>query len=212
MKALKITTTDEVKLIDIEDDYKAIQEAIDGRFDVVRLPSPGDLMLVDDEGRLKGKPLNKIATVLAQREDIIGDVLIVSEQGEDFGDVNIGMYFIAEVIQKGIKGEHLKKGGENVPIRIDYSSTAASKEKELAVRSKLPGVDPIEDLRQMVIACANELLEGIHLYQDDLFLYCAAMNHLIEALMTQLTDRQKELYEHLATHTNVITAVKKVSL
>lgn len=212
MKALKITTSDEVDLIEIENDYKAIQEAIDGHFEVVRLPSPGDLMLVDDEGKFKGKPLNKIATVLAQREDIVGDVLIVSEQGEDFGDVDFQICIIAEAIQRCVKGEHLKKGGENVLIRIDYSPAAASKEKELVVRSKLPGVDPVKDLRQMVVACENELLEGIHLYQSDLFLYCAAMNHLIESLVTQLTDRQKELYEHLITHTNVITAVKKVSL
>lgn len=61
-----------------------LQTAVGGNIEIVRL-SKNLLMVLDEEGKLKDKPLNLIATrlyrVLAKIDDyIVGDVLIVPAQ------------------------------------------------------------------------------------------------------------------------------------
>jgi len=52
-----------------------IQKTIDGYFEVISVPNCHNILLVDEEGCLKDKPINVLASTLAQRE-IVGDVIL----------------------------------------------------------------------------------------------------------------------------------------
>lgn len=60
-----------------------LQEAVGGYIELLVLPC-GDFLYLDEEGKLKGKPLNKRATLLgrsagiASTDYIVGDVIVVS--------------------------------------------------------------------------------------------------------------------------------------
>ena len=72
---------------------KAMQEAVGGYIEIIRLPKPCrlfglhvlvdgfDLMVLDEEGKLKSKPVNEIATMIADNPNdyIVGDVLIAED-------------------------------------------------------------------------------------------------------------------------------------
>ena len=70
---------------EIENTLEALQHAVGGYIETVPLPA-GGVMIVDEEGRLKGKPDNAIAS-LAAGIGIVGDALIVGVDGEEFCDV-----------------------------------------------------------------------------------------------------------------------------
>lgn len=206
MKALKITTSNEMEVIDIENDCKAIQEALGGRFEVVHLPTPDDLMLVDEEGRLKDKPVNKLASVLAQREDIVGDALLVTERGEEFGDVDPGLVMVVDQLLYALKGRQLHKYNGSPCIRIN-DTPVGSKEKELAIRARFHEGDEMDELQKMISVCEDELISGVPFHREDLFMYCVAMNNLIEILLMQMTDNQKALYRKLSERCKVTAFV-----
>ena len=83
MKALFINQA--AKLIDIQNELEALQEAIGGYIESITLDY-GAVMIVDEEGRLKGKPLNDLASIIAGTS-IVGKALIVGCDGEEFSDV-----------------------------------------------------------------------------------------------------------------------------
>lgn len=56
-----------------------IQTTIDGYFEVVKVPFCHNILLVDEEGKLKNKPINVLASTLAQKE-IVGDVILCTYQ------------------------------------------------------------------------------------------------------------------------------------
>ena len=72
---------------------KAMQEAVGGYIEIIRLPKTcrlsglhvlldgADLMVLDEEGKLKSKPVNEIATMIADNPNdyIVGDVLIAED-------------------------------------------------------------------------------------------------------------------------------------
>lgn len=84
MKALRIEGGI-VKLDYIEDDLRALQNAVGGYIETVGLIDDA-VMIVDEEGRLKGKPYNQIASLIAQT-GIVGTALIVGVDGDEFDDV-----------------------------------------------------------------------------------------------------------------------------
>lgn len=68
---------------------KTLQRVVGGYIEVVHLKE-GGLMVLDEEGKLKDKPINQIATdmtreILAPSDVIVGDVVILSkEEAADF--------------------------------------------------------------------------------------------------------------------------------
>lgn len=103
MKTLKITTDNKISVVDVNfSDFKAIQQAIGGYFETVKTQKLWDyfkapvIMLVDEEGLIKGLSLNAAASIFYGVEDhgciIAGDVIFGLVLGEDvigFGDRDV---------------------------------------------------------------------------------------------------------------------------
>lgn len=88
---IKITPNGIVEKIDCEDitlDY--LQSAVDGYIETLRIKDAPDrclIMIIDEEGKLKNKPVNELAGEIAYikfDDYIVGDVVIVKEQDGDF--------------------------------------------------------------------------------------------------------------------------------
>lgn len=83
IKALRITGI--IEFVDVENELSALQREVDGWIETITLEH-GGVMIVDEEGRLKHKRFNLLAT-LAAGQTIVGDALIVGQDGEEFSDV-----------------------------------------------------------------------------------------------------------------------------
>lgn len=93
MKTVKVTTDNEVSIIDVNfRDFKSIQQAIGGGFETVRTQlmadyfgTPGIVMLVDEEGLIKQLPLNAVGSALygtvKHGKPIVGDLIFGSMSG-----------------------------------------------------------------------------------------------------------------------------------
>ena len=95
MKALKIETDGSRELVDItgatiEEQNDCIYDILGNFFDTVMLAHDA-MMLVDDEGLLKGLPINLAATMLSGYPMLAGTALIVgledTPDGKTFTDV-----------------------------------------------------------------------------------------------------------------------------
>lgn len=95
MKTIKVTTNNEISLVDVNfDDFKDIQRVIGGHFESVcteRIRSyfgPGIILIVDEEGRLKGLPKNPLGCYFYgtsfHGEPIVGDFILAKVVGEDW--------------------------------------------------------------------------------------------------------------------------------
>ena len=84
MKAITIKGTI-CRLDEIANDLRALQHAVDGYIETIGLKD-GGVMIVDEEGLLKDKPYNKLASLVAGT-DIRGTALIVGADGDEFDDV-----------------------------------------------------------------------------------------------------------------------------
>lgn len=84
MKAITIRGT-LIRLDEIANDLRALQHAVDGYIETVGLRD-GAVMIVDEEGLLKGKPYNTLASLIAET-NIHGTALIVGTDGDAFDDV-----------------------------------------------------------------------------------------------------------------------------
>ena len=95
MKAVKVTTDNKVSIIDVDfGNFRSIQKAIGGHFETVhtRLMSdyfkdPSVIMLVDEEGLLKGLPENALGCALygtpQHGNPTVGDLVFARVDGED---------------------------------------------------------------------------------------------------------------------------------
>jgi hypothetical protein len=91
MKALNITTTGAVSLVELNEtsSLSQMQAAVGGFIEVLGLTA-GLSMVFDEEGKLKGRPLNNIAIRLTQHyavglrpgDMIVGDVLLIGNDDE----------------------------------------------------------------------------------------------------------------------------------
>lgn len=205
MKVLKVRTDAAPELVELPNDLHALQEAVGGHIEVVRLMTEGDLMIVDEEGFIKGYKSNKTATTLAQ-QPIYGDALVVSEQGEGFGGTDPEIVHIVRRIHRALTDERF---AEIPPVRVPIDYTPGqSKRFVLATRAELlSDEETLSELRAAIVTCENELTKGTHLHYEDLFLYCAAMQSLMTALETQMDELQKKIYKRLLEKTTVITTV-----
>lgn len=85
MKALKLEgRTHEV--IEIENTLEALQEAVGGYIETVRLRVDNAVMIVNEEGLLLGLPYNVTASGFAG-QPIVGTAVIVGVNGEEFTDI-----------------------------------------------------------------------------------------------------------------------------
>lgn len=91
MKALKITPDGTMQPVwitgeTIEQQNESIYSYLGGYFDCVKL-SDDAMMLVDDEGLLKGLPMNPAAMMVASYPMLVGIALIVGLMPTEDGDV-----------------------------------------------------------------------------------------------------------------------------
>lgn len=209
MKAMKICADGTTAVIEIANELEALQQAVGGHIEVVHLPTDDDLLIVDEEGLIKDREPNKLATLLAQ-QPIVGDVLIVSKNGEDFGDVDPQLCIIVAQMQGSIKGKRLFSRTGPVNIKIDDRDFRMSKHKELAVRSHFCSEEKaLEELQAMINVCIHELFDDRRLCREDLYLYCTAMQNVITSLETQMDDWQKRTYKALCESSKITTFVCK---
>ena len=95
MKTVKITTDNKISVIDVNfNDFRDIQRAIGGHFETVHtqlmadyFKDPSVIMLVDEEGIIKGLPQNLVGSALygtAKRGiPLVGDLIFGIAAGED---------------------------------------------------------------------------------------------------------------------------------
>lgn len=100
MKTLKITTDNKISIIDVDfKKFRSIQQAVGGYFETVKTRKMRDyfkapvIMLVDEEGLIKGLAYNTVASTFYGVEEhgcmIAGDAIFGLVLGEDiigFGD------------------------------------------------------------------------------------------------------------------------------
>lgn len=85
MKALKLEgRTHEV--IEIENTLEALQTAVGGYIETVRLRVGNAVMIVNEEGLLLGLPYNTAASGFAG-QPIVGTAIIVGVNGDEFTDI-----------------------------------------------------------------------------------------------------------------------------
>lgn len=106
MTALKIDPDGTMKPVEItgetiEQQNESIYSYLGGYFDTVRL-SDDAIMLVDDEGLLKGLPMNPAAMMVASYPMLVGTALIVglmpTEDGDVFTDCPARFFRFADTI------------------------------------------------------------------------------------------------------------------
>lgn len=85
MKALLINDRS-VEKIEIENTLEALQKAVDGYIETVTLISGYAVMIVNEEGMLRGMPSNLTASAIAARK-IVGTALVVGVDGDEFTDI-----------------------------------------------------------------------------------------------------------------------------
>ena len=84
MRALKLEGRTH-ETIDIENTLEALQKAVGGYIETVRLRVDNAVMIVNEEGLLLGLPFNAVASALAG-QTIVGVALAVGVDGEEFTD------------------------------------------------------------------------------------------------------------------------------
>lgn len=82
MKAIYKAPGKAAEIIDIEDTLKALQKAVGGPIEAVRVTAE-HVVICHEEGRLLGLPKNTEIFGI----DFVGPILIVSVDGESFSDV-----------------------------------------------------------------------------------------------------------------------------
>lgn len=93
MKTIKISTNNEVSVIDVDfNDFRSIKNAIGGYFETVKTQKMWDyfkrpmMFLADEEGHLKKLPLNQLGSYFYDTErhgwPIAGDIILAVPFGE----------------------------------------------------------------------------------------------------------------------------------
>lgn len=85
MKALKLEGNS-ITETGIENTLEALQAAVDGYIEKVTLVPGRAVMIVNEEGLLRGLSPNPIASAVANTQ-IVGPAVVVGVDGEDFTDI-----------------------------------------------------------------------------------------------------------------------------
>lgn len=94
-KTVKVTTDNKISMIDVDfGNFKSIQQAIGGHFETVHTQlmvdyfhDPSVIMLVDEEGIIKGLPQNLVGSALYGTAKhgipLVGDLIFAQVMGDD---------------------------------------------------------------------------------------------------------------------------------
>ena len=96
--AIHITTGPEnPRLIDVPDEVESFQRLVGGFFQALPVTLDGShaTLMCDEEGRMKGRDHNLIASVIYGRDAIVGDVLITGIGDANGNTLSVGLSFIA---------------------------------------------------------------------------------------------------------------------
>lgn len=76
-----IRATGEVEEIVLSNDLVDLQKIVGGFIETIHLPDKR-IMIVDEDGKMKGKPLNKKATEMyaPQWDTVVGDVIVCTRK------------------------------------------------------------------------------------------------------------------------------------
>lgn len=85
MKAIKFEGR-KVEEIEIDNTLEALQAAVDGYIETLQIVPDQAVMIVNEEGLLKGLAVNPFASAVAGTM-IVGNALIVGVDGEEFTDI-----------------------------------------------------------------------------------------------------------------------------
>lgn len=85
MRALLVKPRELAVEIEIPNTLKALQEAVGGYIEVVE--AAGCALIVDEEGLLKGLPLNLSFEQKFQQYNLFGNIVICGIDGEEFCDL-----------------------------------------------------------------------------------------------------------------------------
>ena len=85
MKAIKFEGR-KVEEIEIDNNLEALQAAVDGYIETLQIVPDQAVMIVNEEGLLKGLAVNPFASAVAGTM-IVGNALIVGVDGEEFTDI-----------------------------------------------------------------------------------------------------------------------------
>jgi hypothetical protein len=100
MKGLVLRTTGETELIDVNG-LSTMQGVVGGYIEHVSLPNGGS-MYVNEEGKIKGLPINESATFLAEvdpHDVIVGDVLIMGDVNDEGDHLDISDDQVLDVLR-----------------------------------------------------------------------------------------------------------------
>ncbi len=90
MKAVLVKVGEPHRVIDVENDLKAMQKLVGGYIQEVpyNAPEHGILIICDEEGKLKNKMPNRLVISRSRVLDVItGDFVLVGRAGEEFTDL-----------------------------------------------------------------------------------------------------------------------------
>ena len=87
IKVIKITTSDDITIINIDNEITALQNEVGGYIEPIYLPNDY-IMIIDEEGKIKEKDVNYLATdILKYAFDtpdfIVGDCFICKRDNND---------------------------------------------------------------------------------------------------------------------------------
>lgn len=97
--AIIIQTDGSANVVDLDDDYKAIQAVVGGCFDLVASASGNTSFWVNDEGKLIGLPVNDVATKMlwdlnpafVGQDYLVGTVLVTGGADENGDTLPVGI-------------------------------------------------------------------------------------------------------------------------
>jgi hypothetical protein len=118
MKCVRIEPRKQAEVVEIENDLPALQAAVGGYIQVVPLPFPGAVGIVDEEGKLRrNQQFNRVATELAGIGDyIVGTMLIVGTTRDgEFTDAPADALAVAhkprlEELRAALRAENISYG------------------------------------------------------------------------------------------------------
>jgi len=85
MKAIKFEGR-RVEEIEIDNTLEALQAAVDGYIETLQIVPDQAVMIVNEEGLLKGLAVNPFASAIAGTM-IVGNAIVVGVDGEEFCDI-----------------------------------------------------------------------------------------------------------------------------
>ena len=92
----------------VGNDLESLQEVIGGHLEMVSLPDLDAVMIVDEEGKLKGNPYN----FTIRNDDIVGTVIFCGVGDEDFTDIGPDALHILRTVFEKLEDHYRRKAAD----------------------------------------------------------------------------------------------------